>query len=277
MPILSRTFDHYGGELNIEEHDVTITVPQLAVSKGDKVEVQACASLVGPYKLPDGYDLVSVVVCIEADYRFNKLIKVTIPHFAAIENLDQSFDVVILTADSKDIVLNENGDFVLQMHESVYDYQYEVNDSCCVYYTNHFCSKCLARRRYLIFRLFNWLTLSAPREVNYPKTRITVFFCVPDDYASADEMLIELCICYSFRHCLQVCVYTCVRFGFAIIRQIINPLTVRITIWWFGLTIDLVLSYDHFELSLHALLYNMLILTFVHYLHSFLVKLVCLS
>ena len=204
MPVLSKTFDHNGGELIIEEHDVTITIPELAISQGEKVKVQASASLLGPYKLPDGYDLVSVFVWIEADYRFRKLVKITIPHFASIENLDQRFDVVILTADTKDLILNENGDLMLQMHESVYDYQYEVNDDYCDYYTDHFCSKCLARRRSLISRLFNRLTFS-PREVLYPnRTRITVSFCVPDDYATADDLLIELCICYSLKHCLQV-------------------------------------------------------------------------
>ena len=204
MPVLSKAFDHNGGELIIEEHDVTITIPKLAISRGEKVKVQASASLLGPYKLPDGYDLVSVFVWIEADYRFRKLVKITIPHFASIENLDQRFDVVVLTADTKDLILNENGDLMLHMHESVYDYQYEVNDDYCDYYTDHFCSKCLARRRSLISRLFNRLTFS-PREVPYPiRTRITVSFCVPDDYATADELLIELCICYSLKHCLQV-------------------------------------------------------------------------
>ena len=216
MPVLSKTFDHNGGELIIEEHDVTITIPELAISEGDKVEVQAIVSLTGPYQLPDGYDLVSVFVWIEADYRFRKLVKITIPHFASIENLDQRFDVVILTANENDLVLNEYGDSLLQMHESVYEYQYEVNDDYCDYYTDHFCSKCLARRRSFIFRLFNRLTFS-PREVPYPsRTRITVFFCVPDDYATADDLLIELCICYSLKHCLQVGSYVCEVFYFVL-------------------------------------------------------------
>ena len=201
VPVLSKTFDYHGGDLIIEEHDVTVIVPELAVAEGDEVEVQAIVSLTGPYKLPDGYDLVSVFVWIEADYRFRKLVKITIPHFACIENLDQRFDVVVLTANEKDL---DNGDSLLLMHESVYDYQYEVHDDYCDYYTDHFCSKCLARRRSFIFRLFNRLT-SSPREVPYPsRTRITVFFCVPDDYATADELLIELCICYSLKYCLQV-------------------------------------------------------------------------
>ena len=90
------------------------------------------------------------------------------------------FDVVVLTADMKDLVLNENGDFILQMHESVYDYHYEVNDDYCDYYTDHFCSKCLSRRRSCIFKLFSRLTLSTPRELSNPnRTRITVFFLRP--------------------------------------------------------------------------------------------------
>ena len=204
--ISSATFDHHGGELIIEEHDVTITVPELAISEGEKVQVRAVASLTGPYQLPDGYDLVSVFVWIEADYRFRKLVKITIPHFASIENLDQRFGVVVLTANEKDLVLNKNGDSLLQLHESVYDYQYEVNDDYCDYYTDHFCSKCLARRRSFIFRLFNRLTLSPREEISTSRTRITVFFCVPDDYATANELLIELCICYSLKHCLQVAI-----------------------------------------------------------------------
>ena len=208
VPVLSKTFDHRGGEMIIEEHDVTITVPELAISEGDEVEFQAIVSLTGPYQLPDGYDLVSALVWIEADYRFRKLVKITIPHFASIENLDQRFDVVVLTANEKDLVLNENGDSVLQLHESVYDYQYEVNDDYCDYYTDHFCSKCLARRRSFIFRLFNRLTFSPGVVPNPSRTRLIVFFCVPDDYATADELLIELCICYSLKYCLQVWICT---------------------------------------------------------------------
>ena len=211
VPMLEETFDHHGGKLIIEDHGITIDVPQSAVSEGEEVTVQAFASLTGPFVLPDGYQLVSMFVCIEADYMFNKLVRITIPHFAAIKNLDQSFDVVVLTANKIDSVGEEDDDLVLQMHESVYDYQYEVHDDYCDYYTNHFCSKCLARRRSLIFRLFNRLTLSTPRETAcYNRTRITVFFCVPDDYESADDLSIELCICYSLKYCLQVHKRCCV-------------------------------------------------------------------
>ena len=199
---ISKTFDHNGGILIIKEHDVTITVPALAVSEGEKVEVQAAAGLIGPYKLPDDYNPVSVFVWMGADYVFKKPVKIRIPHFASVTDLDEVFGVVVLTADKKDLVLNENGNLVLQMHESVYDYQYEVGEKYCDYYTDHFCSKCLARRStfyYYIFKLYSWLTLCKPI-----KTRIVIFFCLPHDYKTADKILLELCICYSSCHCLEV-------------------------------------------------------------------------
>ena len=204
--LLSKMFDHNGGDLIIKDHDVTITVPKLAVSEGDKVEVKAAASLIGPYKLPEEYDQISVFVWIGANYMFRKPVQIRIPHIASFVDLNDVFDVVILTANKNDLVLNENNNLVLQMHESVYDYQYEVNKDYCDYYTDHFCSKCLARRRSFISKLFSRLTSSTPRELSNPnRTRTTVFFCVPEDYATADELLIELCICYSLKHCLKVC------------------------------------------------------------------------
>ena len=108
----------------IEDHDVTITVPELAVSRGDKVKVQAAASLTGPYKLPDDCDPASVFVWIWANYMFKKPVQIRIPHCVSITNLDEVSDIVVLTADKKDLVLNENGNLVLKMHESVSDYQY---------------------------------------------------------------------------------------------------------------------------------------------------------
>ena len=208
MKPLSKSFNNSGGELFIKDHDVTITVPTYAVSTGDEVEVQAAASLTGPYKLPDDCSPVSIFVWMGADYIFKKPVRIRIPHCVPTTYPNDSFDMVVLTVDKKDIVLDENGDLMLQMHvESTHDYQYEVSDYYYDYYTDHFCSKCLAiRRRFRIFKVFSRLTLSAPRELPNPNTtRITVFFCVPEDYETADELLIELCICYSLKRCLQVC------------------------------------------------------------------------
>ena len=199
--LLSKTFDHHGGELIIEEHDVNIAVPELAVFEGVKVEIQAAASLTGPYRLPDDCNLVSVFVWIGANYRFKRPVKITVPHFACIKGLDHR--MVILTANEKDIVHKEDGNYELQMHESVYDYQYDVHDDYCVYFTNYFCSKCYVERS-SIYNLFNALILSPLASLFNFGRRLMIFFCYPEDYETANELKIELCICYSLKCCLEV-------------------------------------------------------------------------
>ena len=219
---LSKIFDHHGGELIIKEHDITIPVPELAVPKGDKAEVQAVASLLGLYKLPEDYDCISVFVWIGSDYRFKKQVKIRIPHFAFIEDPDNIFNIVILTANMKDQVCDENA-LVLQMHKSVYDYHYEVNDYYCDYYTDHFCSKCVARRRSIVRKLFSLFSCAREscetRESSEPaelsKARVMLHFYVSDNFATEFETTIDLCICYSIKECLKVCAdYVHIRKGF---------------------------------------------------------------
>ena len=200
---LSKIFDHQGGALMIEDHNVNIAVPELAVSKGETVELQAVASLVGPYKLPDDCDPISVFVWIAADYVFKQPVKITIPHFASLEQLD---DLVVLTTTTSNHVHSKSGDFVLQMYHQQSEYEHhEVKSDYCDCYTDRFCSKCLARSRSRNFKSLNRVTPSLPSEVSHhSRTRIAVFFCVPDDYATTDELSIELCICYSLKYCLRV-------------------------------------------------------------------------
>jgi len=203
--LLSKTFDYHGGELVIKEHDVTIAVPELAVFEGVKVEIQAAASLTGPYELPADCNLVSVFVWIGANYRFKKPVKITIPHFAYFEGLDHC--IGILTADEKDIVHKEDGNYIVQMHKSVYDYQYEVNSNCCIYHTNHFCSKCLVEWSYFYRLLYPILSLS---EYFFKSSRkIMVFSCYPDDCETTNECIIEFYICYKLEYCMQVRTYVC--------------------------------------------------------------------
>ena len=196
---LSQIFDHHGGKLIIAEHDVTITVPELAVPKGEKVEVKAVASLIGPFKLPEDYVCVSVFVWIGSDYRFKKQVKIRIPHFASIGNSDDNSDIAVLTANTKDQVPGENGAFILQMHKS--ECNFEVNAYYCDYFTYHFCSNCLAKSRSIYGAIVRNLVsfFSCTRE-----SRTMIYFYVSDNFAPTT---IELCICYSVKECLEVRTY----------------------------------------------------------------------
>ena len=191
VTVLSHKFDHKGGTLHIHEHNVDIIIPQHAVSIGDVVEVQAAVVLSGPYKMPSGYDPISVTVWVGASYKFNKLVKISIPHCAITNGPQDINGLVVLTTMTQgctEFTVNTNRRRTSQEIEHPNYYCYEVNNQCCDYYTDHQCgSICLARRS------FQPTTLS-----------VMVFCWKPRNYQSADKVSIELCFCYNLKHSIKV-------------------------------------------------------------------------
>ena len=189
VTVLSHKFDHNGGTLHIHEHDIDIVIPQHAISIGDVVEVQAAAILSGPYKMPSRYDPISVTVWVGASYKFNKLIKIIIPHCAIINGPQDINGLVVLTTTSgEEFTVNTNSRRLSQEIEHPTCYCYEVNNPCCDYYTDYQCgSICLARRSYQLTTL-----------------GIMVFCWKPHNYQSADKVSVEFCFCHNLKHSVKV-------------------------------------------------------------------------
>ena len=180
--ILSRQFDHNGGTLVIEEHDITITIPHLAIAQGDTVEVYAAAAILAPYQLPAGYDPVSVFVWLGGNYVFKKMIKVIVPHCAA--GGDGITQLAVLTGSASELTVQQ----VDNCH------QYRMGDVECHYYTDELCSLCVARKRLL-----------------YPiRTRLCLLYCVSKDWRTADKTTIEIALCCDLKYCMKVCMCVCV-------------------------------------------------------------------
>jgi len=191
ISVLTQKFDHNGGTLRISEHDINIVIPKLAISTGDVAEIQATAVLSGPYKTPSGYDPISVTVWIAASYKFNKLIKVSIPHCAVINGPQDITGLVVLTSsDGEEFTVNKNSRHSSQTIEHTNCYCYKVSNPQCDYYTDHYCGCiCLARRS------FQPITLS-----------IIIFCWKSHDYESTDKLLVEFCFCYDLKYYVKVCI-----------------------------------------------------------------------
>ena len=182
--IVSRIFDYNGGELLIKEHAVKVTIPIGAIDKGCHVQIEAAASLFGPFIIPEGYHPISSYVWIGACYEFKKNLIVEIEHDIVVCEEIMS-ELCVLTACEKDIC-GEKEKFI--MHEDNCKYQYEINKSTCKFFNHHFCSKCLA--------------LKDTKPVS-PK-RIKVYHYVPMDYRSKVEFITEVCFCYDLLLCKKV-------------------------------------------------------------------------
>ena len=137
--VVVKYFDAEGGKLLIRKYAVAITVPKGAIADGDKVQIEAAASLIGPYIIPEGYHPVSAYVWIGASYAFKKQVQVQIEHHAVLSHPEDISRMSILTACCKDRIISKD---VYEMHAKAT--QFTIKESVCIYSTDHFCSNCLA-------------------------------------------------------------------------------------------------------------------------------------
>lgn len=213
--IVSCYFETEGGKLSINEHFITITVPRGAIAEGDKVQIEAAASLIGPYIIPEGFHPISAYVWIGANYMFKKQIQVQIEHHAMLSKPEDVLELSILTACTKDGVIGDSGQYMYEMHEATHQPQCEINKSICAYRTDHFCSNCLAKKNEKI------------------PDRIVVYHMLPRSFESEATFSSEICFCYNLELCkkvatpsylLQFLLIMCVVFIF---RQLKNDSTIE--------------------------------------------------
>ena len=185
--IISRMFDYNGGELEIKEHGVKVTVPIGAIDKDCEAQIEVAASLLGPFMIPEDYYPISVYVWIKACYKFKKKLMVEMEHDIVVTKETDVSELCVLTACEEDKCCEENNQ-MLKMHEDTCEYKLE--KSTCTIFTSSFCSKCLAAKK---------------RGKAYQARRIIMYHYLPENYNSADEFVAEVCFCYDLEFCKKVC------------------------------------------------------------------------
>jgi len=179
-------FDYDGGELIIKEHSVKVTVPTGAIDKGYMVQIEAAASLFGPFIIPDGYHPISAYVWIGTCSKFiKKPLKVEIEHDIASEAINNSELCILTTLNfGKDICAKQT---VFKMNEDTVMYQCQINYATCTVFSDHFCYKCLAIKEY----------------IEIPN-RIIMYHYLPENYKHTNEFEAEVCFCQDLTFCRQV-------------------------------------------------------------------------
>ncbi|XP_065905061.1 uncharacterized protein [Dysidea avara] len=183
--------DQRGGNINIKQHSVFIHIPKNAVATYNLVEVKACGSLVGPFKLPEDYERVSAFVWASAGYTFQQNVQMYLQHCDAANSEEDINDLCVLTANESDKVWDDDEECVYLMREDDADCYFEVgSDECCIH-TKSWCTKCVARRRRKL----------KSRDLNH---------CVAFAYLSKPvitkigvSISFEICFCYSLEDCIQ--------------------------------------------------------------------------
>ena len=184
---ISKMFDYHGGELLVKDHAVHVTIPSGAISKDCIVQIEAAASLFGPFVIPEGYDPVSAYVWIGACYEFKKDLEVEIEHNIVMSEEKGTSGLSILTTCEGDSYNEGEGQRLLKMHKETSEYQCKIRESTFTFFIKHFCSKCLA----------------AEEKVKIAK-RAMMYHYLPESYKSEIEFVAEVCFCYDLTFCKEV-------------------------------------------------------------------------
>ena len=177
--ITSQNFTCCGGEMVTKDYGVIIDIPRGAIEDHSVVEIQAAASLFGPFEISNNCHPVSAYVWIGANYTFKKKISIKIEHHADISNSEDISQLCLLKA----CCMKSNSDH--HKMDKITE-NYVISDTVCILYTNHFCSYCLAAKS------------------RHISDRIVAYHYLPKDYKTLDEFRAELCFCYDLNHCKKV-------------------------------------------------------------------------
>ncbi|XP_065885420.1 uncharacterized protein [Dysidea avara] len=177
---VSERCTNYGKVIEIEQHNVTVTVPQGAIEKGYSVEVEVAVSLFGPHKLPKDYIRISSYVWIGASYSFKKPLKIEIEHHAVVvKNADISLLCVMEARKENGTDPHTDEDKMCEATE-VYSSDCETGSS---FYTYHTHSK---------------LTCLAKKSVNIAD-EVAVYQFLPKNYAELENFTVEICFCCNLK------------------------------------------------------------------------------
>ena len=184
--ISSKIFTSSGGVMIIEEYGIKVTVPFEAIEDHCMVEIQAAASLFGPFAIPNDYRPVSPYIWLGANYTFKKPIQVEFEHHADTSNSKDISQLCVLKASC-----TKCNSHYHKMHKITQDNHYDISDSVCTLFTDHFCSYCLADES----------DKSDERQI---PDRIVAYHYLPEDFKLADIFRAELCFCYDLSICKKV-------------------------------------------------------------------------
>ena len=74
--------DHYGLADVIEDHDITLRIPEGAVAEGEKIHFEVGVAMYGPFIFPENTQPISPILWLYAseDVRINKYFQLILPH-----------------------------------------------------------------------------------------------------------------------------------------------------------------------------------------------------
>ena len=101
--------DSSGQKLHIEDHDITLTIPEGAVAKGKNLYLEVGVTMYGPFIFPTYVQPISPILWLcplDGDFAVNKPIQIKLPHFLTGLSTDklQEYRIAFMKANHLDII-----------------------------------------------------------------------------------------------------------------------------------------------------------------------------
>ena len=180
---VSAMVGHYGKQIIIENHNITITIPKGAIEKGVVVEIAAAASCFASFNLSKDYRCISCYLWIGANYDFQKPLKVEMEHHAAISRQENLSKLCVMEG-KRNTTSDYTYDYTMcEVNDKTY--QFHVDSSRCTFFTKSGYT-CLA---------------SKDRKV---ADKVAVYYFLPKSYKLDNTFAAVFCLCYTLKFCKQV-------------------------------------------------------------------------
>ena len=183
-----------GGVYYNPVHDITVRIPEGAISKGASVAIEIGVALYGPFQFPDDTKPVSPIVwlCVKQGqgelehYQFLKPVEVVLPHYLHVTTEDDSTLLHFLKAGHH---MNKREQYQFQLAGG--KVCFPVQKTYGTLSTYHFCFLCIASG-----------TVSQERTA---KANFCLISVIPDPI-SEPSWTIYFCVCYFLQTCVEVCI-----------------------------------------------------------------------
>jgi hypothetical protein len=142
-------FDDSGGEYNNIDHDITLSVPEGAIPRGEIVHMEVAVALYGPFHFSGGKRPISPILwlCPQENVALIKPIRIVLPHM--LVNLTQedviNFGIELEKADHREYITTLEGkrQYIFRPHSAALELTSTQERGYIAIKTDHFCFICL--------------------------------------------------------------------------------------------------------------------------------------
>ena len=202
-------FNSYGGEYKSNHHDITIKIPNGAISQGQTVHVEVAVALYGPFQFSDGKRPISPILwlCPQEDVIFQKPITIVLPHMLTdVCNKDiDNFGIQFAKADHTDYRMTPTGkkEYVFKPYKSEVELQLHSGRHCAILKVDHCCFLCLEMKKQN--KVIPEIARQMAKKIGY---FIHCVECLQSPYRSISPPrdVIHFCVTFMLPTCMRVSV-----------------------------------------------------------------------